>query len=220
MAAPFAVLVVYRVKKARHGQVKQRVMTPLECLGRLAAMVPPPRYPLLRLHGVLGPRHRWRARVVPRPLNRMQDARSRRARRRRRAGWTRLVVTRRLSPSNECRAVTFCRRQRRRGQARPRSCRAPRSRPPRRCSRRARRRRSRRTLSPSRNGSRILGGERYAPLSRVEWATLLRRTFDVDVTSCVACGGRMTVRAVVTDPASIAKLLRALQRPRAPPASA
>jgi len=30
----------------------------------------------------------------------------------------------------------------------------------------------------------------------------------------------MTVRAVVTDPASIAKLLRALQRPRAPPASA
>jgi hypothetical protein len=60
-------LVVYRVKKAGRGRVKQRVMTPLECLGRLAAMVPPPRYPLLRLHGVLGPRHGWRARVVPRP---------------------------------------------------------------------------------------------------------------------------------------------------------
>jgi hypothetical protein len=29
-----------------------------------------------------------------------------------------------------------------------------------------------------------------------------------------ACGGRMTVRAVVTDPASIAKLLAALRRPR------
>ena len=29
-------------------------------------MVPPLRYPLLHLHGVLGPRHRWRARVVPR----------------------------------------------------------------------------------------------------------------------------------------------------------
>jgi len=68
--------------------------------------------------------------------------------------------------------------------------------------------------------TRILGGELYAPLSRRDWATLLRRTFDVDVTSCVACGGRTTVRAVVTDPASIAKLLRALQRPRAPPASA
>ena len=68
--------------------------------------------------------------------------------------------------------------------------------------------------------TRILGGELYAPLSRVDWATLLRRTFDVDVKSCVACGGRMTVRAVVTDPASIAKLLRALQRPRAPPVAA
>ena len=30
-------LVVYRVKKAGRGRVKQRVMTPLECLGRLAA---------------------------------------------------------------------------------------------------------------------------------------------------------------------------------------
>jgi hypothetical protein len=32
-----------------------------------AAMVPPPRYPLLRLRGVLAPRHPWRARVVARP---------------------------------------------------------------------------------------------------------------------------------------------------------
>jgi len=55
-------LVVYRVKNAGRGRVKQRVMTPVECLARLAAMVPPPRYPLLRL-----PRHRWRDRVVPRP---------------------------------------------------------------------------------------------------------------------------------------------------------
>ena len=42
-------------------------MTPVEALGRLAAIVPPPRYPLLRFHGVLAPRHRWRDRVVPRP---------------------------------------------------------------------------------------------------------------------------------------------------------
>jgi hypothetical protein len=67
---------------------------------------------------------------------------------------------------------------------------------------------------------RLLGGELYAPLSRLDWATLLRRTFDVDVKSCGACGGRMTVRAVVTHPPSIAKLLRALRRPRAPPAAA
>ena len=42
---------------------------------------------------------------------------------------------------------------------------------------------------------RLLGGELYAPHSRVDWATLLRRTFDVDVKRCRNCGGRMTVRA-------------------------
>jgi hypothetical protein len=44
---------------------------------------------------------------------------------------------------------------------------------------------------------------------RLDWATLLRRTFDVDVEPCLGCGGRMTVRAVVTDAAAIARLLGA-----------
>ena len=64
---------------------------------------------------------------------------------------------------------------------------------------------------------RLLGGELYAPLSRVDWATLLRRTFDVDVTRCTGC---MTVRAVVTAPASIDRLLAALRRARDPPVAA
>ena len=67
---------------------------------------------------------------------------------------------------------------------------------------------------------RLLGGALYAPLSRVDWATLLRRTFDVDVTRCTGCSGRMTVRAVVTDPASIHRLLAALRRARDPPVAA
>jgi hypothetical protein len=41
----------YRIKKLRDGRAKHRVMTPLEFLARLAATVPPPRYPLLRLAG-------------------------------------------------------------------------------------------------------------------------------------------------------------------------
>jgi RHS repeat-associated protein len=41
---------------------------------------------------------------------------------------------------------------------------------------------------------RLLGGALYAPLSRLDWATLLRRTVDVDVKRCHGCGGRMTVR--------------------------
>ena len=56
--------------------------------------------------------------------------------------------------------------------------------------------------------------------ARVDWATLLRRTFDVDVTRCTGCAGRMRVRAVVTDPASIDRLLAALRRAREPPVAA
>jgi hypothetical protein len=59
-----------------------------------------------------------------------------------------------------------------------------------------------------------------APLSRLDWATLLKRTFSCDVRVCPRCGGGMKIRAVVTDPASIAKLLTALRRPRAPPVAA
>jgi len=43
------------------------LLDPLELLERLAALVPPPRRPLLAYHGVLAPRARWRAAVVPRP---------------------------------------------------------------------------------------------------------------------------------------------------------
>jgi putative transposase/transposase-like zinc-binding protein len=57
----------YRIKKLRGGRAKHRVMTPLEFLARLAVIVPPPRYPLLRYHGVLGPRSSWRRDVVPQP---------------------------------------------------------------------------------------------------------------------------------------------------------
>jgi hypothetical protein len=37
----------------------------VECIARLCALVPPPRYPLTRFHGVLAPRAKLRARIVP-----------------------------------------------------------------------------------------------------------------------------------------------------------
>jgi hypothetical protein len=37
---------------------------------------------------------------------------------------------------------------------------------------------------------------------------------------CARCGGRLSVRAVVTDPSSVEKILRALERSRDPPAAA
>jgi hypothetical protein len=67
--------------------------------------------------------------------------------------------------------------------------------------------------------SRLDDGELYAPLSRVDWATLLRRTFSVDF-QCPRCGGRLGVRALVIDPEAIAARLVVLRRSRDPPAAA
>jgi hypothetical protein len=67
---------------------------------------------------------------------------------------------------------------------------------------------------------RLLEGQLYASTSRVDWATLLRRTFDVDIRRCARCDGPVRVRAVVTDADAIQKLLAVLRRPRDPPPAA
>jgi hypothetical protein len=56
--------VAYQVKYPRR-KGTHRVMTPVAFLARLAALVPPPRYPLLRYHGVLAPHAKRRGVVVP-----------------------------------------------------------------------------------------------------------------------------------------------------------
>ena len=70
--------------------------------------------------------------------------------------------------------------------------------------------------------ARLRGGLLFAASCRIEWALLLQRTFDTDVRQCGRCGGRLTVRAVVTEPASAAKILDALAlaRSRDPPRAA
>lgn len=196
--------VSYRVKKAGRGRVKERIMTPVECLARLAAMVPPPRYPLTRLHGVLGPRHRWRERIVPRPpvprRGCSPKARSpapppardeeRKPPRREPSGdgqaafvLRAAVLTSSLTESGVAERV------------------AP-------------------NILSIAHWERLGDGELYAPLSRLDWATLLKRTFAIDIRVCLRCGGRLLVRAIVTEPAVIAARLAALRRSRDPPADA
>ena len=50
----------------RDGTTHQ-VMSPLEFMQRLAALVPRPRLHLIRFHGVLAPNAKLRAKVAPRP---------------------------------------------------------------------------------------------------------------------------------------------------------
>jgi hypothetical protein len=57
--------VIYQVKATRHGNETQRVMTPLQFMARLVALIPPPYHPVLRYFGVFGPHASWRKAVVP-----------------------------------------------------------------------------------------------------------------------------------------------------------
>jgi len=57
--------IAYLCKYPTHGKT-HRVMQPLELMARLAAIVPPPRFPLWRYHGVLAPAAPWRKHIVPR----------------------------------------------------------------------------------------------------------------------------------------------------------
>jgi hypothetical protein len=52
--------IAYLLKAPRKGRT-HRVMTPMDFMARLAALVPPPKIPLVRYHGVFAPRSSWRA---------------------------------------------------------------------------------------------------------------------------------------------------------------
>jgi hypothetical protein len=200
--------VSYRVKKVSRHRVTERVMTPIETLARLAAIVPPPRYPLLRFHGVVAPRHRWRDRIVPRPPVRPAGSPTCKA------------ELPELERERTSAAADTTASPHERGDGRAAFVLdAP----------------TVATASLTTTGAaehiaphvlslahwdRILEGELYATSSRLDWRTLLKRTFQHDLRVCVRCGGRLIVRATVTDPASIRTVLAALRRSRAPPTAA
>jgi hypothetical protein len=56
----------YLWKVPRRGRT-HRVMTPMAFMARLAILIPPPKIPTVRYHGVFAPRSSWRARVTPKP---------------------------------------------------------------------------------------------------------------------------------------------------------
>jgi len=58
---------LYQVRRPWSDGSTARLLDPLQLLERLAALVPPPRRPLLAYHGVLAPRAPWRSAIVVRP---------------------------------------------------------------------------------------------------------------------------------------------------------
>jgi len=58
---------------------------------------------------------------------------------------------------------------------------------------------------------RLLDGKLLATSPRVDWAMLLRRTYDVDVLQCPKCGGRLRVVEVIDDKEQAAQAWRAIE---------
>jgi hypothetical protein len=56
---------VYQFRRPWRDPSTALLLEPLELLERLAALVPPPRRPLLAYHGILAPHAGWRAAIVP-----------------------------------------------------------------------------------------------------------------------------------------------------------
>jgi hypothetical protein len=67
---------------------------------------------------------------------------------------------------------------------------------------------------------RLLGGLLYATSPRVDWPTLLHRSFEVDILSCPSCGGRLRVLGEVTERAMAGLVLDALGMPSDAPRAA
>ncbi len=214
--------VSYRLKYVDRGRRgKHRVMTGLEFMARLAAMIAPPRYPLTRFAGVLAPRSKWRREVVPQP-------------REKRAGCE---VTRgdkpdapsQAKPDAPTRGGTHGKTDGRKAQVVPgQGGREPAD------GRPGASRSGLATiaippppagdvimLTPSvisvRHWDRLLGGSLYATSPRVDWAALLRRSFAVDVLECPKCHGPLRVVAVITEREPIRRILVHLGMPTEAP---
>jgi hypothetical protein len=212
--------VAYRLKYATRGRGKFRIMTGLEFMARLSAVIAPPRYPLVRYAGVLGPRSAWRKDVVPQPRERQPACDG-------------AVVD---PPGDD---ASGPRAKPKKGDSSKREDFAPRSayRPNETAGS------EQQTgggaaviklaldvvagpgdliaLAPNilsvRHWDRLLGGALYAATTRVDWASLLRRSLDVDVLQCPKCQGRLRVLAVITEREPVRHILAHLGLPTDPP---
>jgi hypothetical protein len=195
--------VAYRLKYVSRGRGKHRIMTGLEFMARLSALIAPPRYPLVRYAGVLGPRSAWRKHIVPRPRERRPACDAA-------AGDAGHHAAKPPAKPKKGDACT-------QGPQRPREAAGPMhprgggaatvliapgvvARPGDTVS-----------LAPNvisvRHWDRLLGGALYAATPRVDWATLMRRSLDVDVLACAKCGGRLRVLAVITEREPVRRIL-------------
>jgi hypothetical protein len=177
------------------------VLTPTELLARLSLLVAPPRVPLVRYGGLFAPAHGLRKAIVSRAPGPPREEGCRRAReggeaKEAKAGKEATAATPERTPSpSPTRADGGLARALLAGEA-DAALTAP--------------------AVGSKRGE-LLGAA--TPKPWLDWATLLRRTFDLDVLAC-PCGGRLRFIALVTERDAIVPLLESLGLPTTPPVRA
>jgi hypothetical protein len=190
---------LYRLKHRWRDGTTAVVFTPQELIEKLAALVPAPRFHLVRYHGVLAPAARERARVVPARAESETSALSR----------SRLS---RPCPAHAERPPPPTSGAIRRPATDP----TPgTNRSPAECS-----------GDPRNPGRTACRSTRSAPRSaldpsrprRLAWSELLRRVFAIDLLECSRCHGRLEIVAAIHSPHATQAILASLDLPsRAPP---
>jgi hypothetical protein len=171
--------IAYNVRHHHGKQGQVRVMTPMQFMARLAALIPPPRHPLVRFHGVFAPNSKWRSAVVPE---------------KRESGAAGNTSQGSLSAKAECHQP---RGDPRDAEATPQATAS--------------------VALTANDGTQSSDGivtsphvgTRQAVIPRLDWATLLKRVYDVDALQCPKCGDRMRFVEVVEERSLARSLLGA-----------
>jgi hypothetical protein len=153
--------VAYLLKQPGGRGETHRVMEPMEFMARLSALVPPPRHPLVRYHGVFAPNSPWRAGVVPTP----RDAEG--------------ACGARVDSESDRSGKQPSRSEQASGE--PVDCKGD-------------------ATSDERP-------RELAVPSRIDWATLLHRVWQLDALVCPRCEGRMRFIATITERSVIVRIL-------------
>jgi hypothetical protein len=186
--------IVYRLKHRWRDGTTHVVFEPLELLEKLAALVPPPRFHLVRYHGILAPCAGARDHVVP--AGRVSRT------------WPCPGVRTPTTPTREIAAP-----------ARGESVHLAHATAPSRTVRGADTAGvdSNPGVAPETDAPDLDEMPRHTP-RRLSWAELMRRVFAIDVLECPNCGGPMRILAAIHPPETTRAMLECLELPsRAPP---
>jgi hypothetical protein len=213
--------VTYQVKYPRRSAT-HLVMTPVEFMARVAALLPPPRFPLVRYHGVLAPHSKLRDAVVPKPRPRSpacsehgKRADPPKASPKGARPTEGSATSTKTHTKPELPAPTACPIP---PLAATASSTATASRPATTSvAPLSLRVTSSAAAAPAievhpnaltlSHWNRLLNGELLATSPRVAWATLLKRTYSVDAMICPRCSGRLRLLAVINDRATARKII-------------